>query len=191
MNETLKLGLILFIITVISASILAVSNNITTPKIAEADALKDDLAKKEILPQGDKFEPLEEGKMEEIKSEYPNIIEIYEGHNKNDLEGYTVKMKVNGYGGEIEFMTGVSTDGKITGIKILNNGETPGLGGNATKPYFSDSFKNKPVDKELNAVKKPESDNEVQALTGATITTTAVVDGVNIVSEIYNSKLAN
>ena len=40
-------------------------------------------------------------------------------------------------------------------------------------------------------MKDPSEDNEVQALTSATITTTAVVDGVNIVREIYNSKLAN
>ena len=191
MNETLKLGLILFIITAVSASVLAVSNDITAPKIAEADRLKNELAKKEILPEGDKFEVLDEEKMKEIKGENPNILEIYEGYDGENLIGYTIKMKVKGYGGEIELMTGVSTEGNITGINILKHGETPGLGANATKPYFSESFKNKPVDEELIAVKKPEGDNEVQALTSATITTTAVVDGVNMVREIYNSKLAN
>ncbi len=191
MNETLKLGLVLFLITVVSATVLAVSNDITAPKIEEADRLKDELAKKEILPQGDKFEPLDEEKAKEVRASYSNVLEIYEGYNGNDVVGYTVKTKVNGYHGDIEFMTGVSTEGKITGIKILNHGETPGLGENATKPYFSDSFKNKPVDKELTAVKKPQGDDEVQALTSATITTTAIVDGVNTVREIYNSMLAN
>ncbi len=191
MNETLKLGLILFIITAVAASVLAISNNITAPRIAEAAKIADDLAKQEILPEGDKFEPLDEGKLNEIKDENSDILEIYEGYNGDDLIGYTVKSKANGYGGAIELMTGISTEGKITGIKILSHGETPGLGANATKEYFSDSFKNKPVEGELVAVKEPSGETEVQALTSATITTTAIVDGVNIVREIYNSKLAN
>lgn len=191
MNETLKLGLILFIITAVAASVLAISNNITAPRIAEAAKIADDLAKQEILPEGDKFEPLDEGKLNEIKDENSDILEIYEGYNGDDLIGYTVKSKANGYGGAIELMTGISTEGKITGIKILSHGETPGLGANATKEYFSDSFKNKSVEGELVAVKEPSGETEVQALTSATITTTAIVDGVNIVREIYNSKLAN
>lgn len=191
MNETLKLGLILFIITAVSASVLAVSNDITAPRIAEADRLADQVAKQEILPKGDKFESIDEGKLKEIKNENSNILEIFEAQSGSDIIGYTVKAKVNGYGDEIEFMAGISTEGKITGIKILNHGETPGLGANATKSYFTESFKNKPVDNELAAVKDPVGDNEVQALTSATITTNAIVDGVNIIREIYNSKLAN
>ena len=88
-------------------------------------------------------------------------------------------------------MTGISTEGKITGLKVLNHGETPGLGANSTKPYFSNSFKNKSVASELTAAKKPQGDNEVQALTSATVTTNAIVDGVNIVRQIYNEDLSN
>lgn len=191
MNETLKLGLILFIITVVSASILAISNDITSVKIAEAAKIADQLAKNEILPEGQTFKELDEGKTKEIQNENSQILEVYEGYNGDNLIGYTIKTKVKGYGGEMELMTGISVEGKITGIKILNHGETPGLGANATKLYFTDSFADKPVDNEITAVKEPKEDNEVQALTSATITTNAVVDGVNIVREVYNSQLAN
>lgn len=192
MNETLKLGLILFIITAVSASVLAVSNNITAPRIVEADRMANDLAKQEVLEDAEEFSILDEVKLKEVAGSNSNVIEINEGYNKeNQLVGYTFKTKVKGYGGEIELMTGVSMEGKATGIKILNHGETPGLGANATKTYFTDSFRNKSVDTELVAVKNPKEDNEVQALTSATITTNAVVDGTNSVLEIYNSKLAN
>lgn len=192
LKETLKLGLILFIITAVSASVLAVSNNITAPRIAEADRIANDLAKQEVLEVAEDFNILDEGKLKEVAGSNSNIIEINEGYNKkNQLVGYTFKTKIKGYGGEIELITGISTEGKVTGINILNHGETPGLGANATETYFTDSFKNKSVDNELAAVKDPKEDNEVQALTSATITTTAVVDEVNIVREIYNSKLAN
>ncbi|MBU5455439.1 RnfABCDGE type electron transport complex subunit G [Caproiciproducens sp. MSJ-32] len=191
MNETLKLGLILFIITAVSASVLAVSNNITSPKIAEADRIADQKAKAEILPQGDEFRLLSEEKFNEIKEEYPNVTEIFEAYKGEKLVGYTIKNISKGYGGDIEIMTGISTDGMITGIKILNHSETPGLGANLTKPHFINSFKNKPIDKELVASKSPENDNEIQALTSATITTNAVLDGVNVAREIYNLKLAD
>ncbi|CCQ98380.1 Electron transport complex, RnfABCDGE type, G subunit [[Clostridium] ultunense Esp] len=191
MNETLKLGLILFIITAVAASVLAVSNSVTSERIAEADRLANERAKMEVLDIAEEFNTIDEGRLKDIIGSNTNIVEINEGYKDSDLVGYTFNMKVNGYGGEITFMTGVSKEGKITGLKILNHGETPGLGANSTKPYFSNSFKDKSVDNELTATKSPQGDSEVQALTSATITTNAIVDGVNIVRQVYNEKLSN
>ena len=192
MNETLKLGLILFIITAVAASILAVSNEVTSERIAEADRIANDLAKQQVLEDAKEFKVVDEERLKEIAGSNSHIVEINEGYgNGSEIAGYTFKIKVNGYGGEIEFITGISVDGKITGINVLNHAETPGLGANAKKSYFSNSFKNKPVGSELTAVKDPKGDNEVQALTSATITTNAIVDGVNTIREIYNEKLSN
>lgn len=191
MNETLKLGLILFIITAVAASVLAVSNSVTSERIAEADRLAKERAKMEVLEMAEEFNPIDEGRLKDIIGSNTNIVEINEGYKGSDLIGYTFNIKVNGYGGEITFMTGVSKEGKITGLKVLNHGETPGLGANSTKPYFSNSFKDKSVANELTAVKSPQGDNEVQALTSATITTNAIVDGVNTVRQVYNEKLSN
>ncbi|MCF6465386.1 RnfABCDGE type electron transport complex subunit G [Clostridium sp. Cult2] len=191
MNETLKLGLILFIITAVAASILGLSNSVTSERIAEADKIAKELAKKEVLEVAENFSLLDEGRLKEIIDSNTNIVEINEGYNGSDLVGYTFNIKVNGYGGEITFMTGISTEGKITGLKVLNHGESPGLGANSTKPYFSNSFKNKSVASEITAAKKPQGDSEVQALTSATVTTNAIVDGVNLVRQVYNEKLSN
>lgn len=191
MNETLKLALVLFLITAISAAILSVSNDITAPRIAEADALKDTKAKAEVLPEGKKFEPLEESKLNEIKNSDESVLEIFEAYDGENLVGYTIKTVVNGYGKGIEFMTGISTNGKITGIKILNHSETPGLGANATKPYFTESFRNRSVAEEITASKNPSGESEVQALTSATRTTDAILKGVNTAREIYNERLAD
>src|SRR5690625_1003547 len=114
MKETIKLGLTLFLITAISASILAFSNKVTSVRIAEADKIADQAAKTEVLNDGEKFEELEEGKAKEIVDENSKITEIFEGYKGDELVGYTIKIKTNGYGGEIEFMTGISTEGKIT-----------------------------------------------------------------------------
>ncbi|MBZ2175332.1 RnfABCDGE type electron transport complex subunit G [Schnuerera sp. xch1] len=192
MNETVKLGLILFLITAVAAAVLGVSNSVTSEKIAEVDRIANEVAKQEILEDAESFTKLDENQLKEIVGSNNDVLEINEGYDENSsLVGYTFKVISKGYGGDIEFMTGISTEGHITGIKVLNHGETPGLGANSTESYFTDSFKGKTVDSNITAVKDPQADNEVQALTSATITTNAIVDGVNMVREIFNSKLAN
>ncbi|NLJ78758.1 MAG: RnfABCDGE type electron transport complex subunit G [Tissierellia bacterium] len=190
MNETIKLGLILFLITALSGGILAFSNEVTSVRIEEAERLADQIAKQETLPNGKIFEEIDEGLAETIIVDNPDIIEIFEGYDDDELVGYTFKMNANGYGGDIEFTVGISTEGKIMGIKILNHKETPGLGANATKPEFTESFRNKPVDQEVVSAREPAGDDEVQAITSATTTTEAIVSGVNVARQIYNETLS-
>src|SRR5690554_1214573 len=123
MNETLRLGLILFLITAVAALILGLSNMATSDKIAEADRLAKEKAKMKVLEGAEEFSSLDESRLKEIVGSNTNIVEVNEGYKGSDLVGYTFNIKVNGYGGEIEFMTGISTDGKITGLKVLNHGE--------------------------------------------------------------------
>lgn len=191
MKETLKLGFILLSITLVCGAILGFSNKITSVKIEEANRLANEEARIEILEDANQFELLEDEDLREIQSSASEIVEIFKGFKGDKLVGYTIKTSVRGYDGEIEFMTGLSMDGEITGIKILNHSETPGLGANISEDYFTDSFKGKPVDQELTPVREPNQDNEVQALTSATITTDAIVNGVNIVREAYNLNLSN
>jgi electron transport complex protein RnfG len=191
MNETLKLGLILLLITVISAGVLAVSNSITAERIAEADKIANEQAQKEILAEANEFRALDENRLNEIQNANSNILEISEAYSNGNLIGYTIKSVSSGYGGDVVMITGFSLEGKITGMKVLNHSETPGLGANSTKSYFSDSFKNKSVTNELYAGKNPSGESEVQALTSATITTNAVLAGVNAAREVFVSKLVN
>jgi electron transport complex protein RnfG len=189
MNETLKLGLILFLITAISAVVLGVSNDITSVKIAKAEKMANDQARKEVLEDAEDFEPLDESEFNRIVSDNPDIIEIYEGYSDNNLVGYTFKTEISGFGGDLEVMTGISIEGVITGMKVLNHSETPGLGANCKNPEFQNQFKDKPVDNELIVVKEETSnDDEIQALTSATITSNAVTAGVNMAREVFNNQ---
>ncbi|MSS43571.1 RnfABCDGE type electron transport complex subunit G [Anaerosalibacter bizertensis] len=192
MNETLKLGLILLLITAISAFVLAVSNNATSAKIEEADRIANDEARKEVLPDVEKFEPLDEVKFKEINNSNEEVTEIYEGKDgSGEVKGYTLKTIIGGFGGDIEVITGISVEGQITGMKVLSHSETPGLGANADQPEFQERFKGITTDNELVIVKEsPANENEVQAITSATITSNAVADGVNLAREIYNSQLS-
>jgi electron transport complex protein RnfG len=98
-------------------------------------------------------------------------------HKGGALTGYVVFASPKGYSGSVDIMVGFDTAGTLMGVQILSHAETPGLGANATKPSFLDQFKSK--NGELTVTKAPPGENEIQAITSATITSTAMVRGVN------------
>ncbi len=183
-NETLKLGLKLFIITAVAGLILGGAFVITKKPIADQVEKTNTEAMKEILPKADKFEKMG-GKSNSV------VTEVNEGKKGSNVAGYAIKVLTKGYGGQIEMMVGVSEDGKVQGIKILSHSETPGLGANAPQPKFSGQFKGKSTEKDLEVVKTaPGKDNEIEAMTGATITSRAVTKGVNDAVKFYKDELS-
>ncbi|SHG99323.1 RnfABCDGE type electron transport complex subunit G [Tepidibacter thalassicus] len=185
MKEIVKLGMILLIITTVSATVLGVTNNVTLPAIQKQNEIANIKARKEVLPEADDFRAVKD---ENIKSEI--IKEIYEGLNGNDVVGYTIKTAPKGYGGEIEVMVGIGTDGTIHGVSIGNHAETPGLGAKAADKEFKGQYKGMSVDKNIEVIKNPgPKENEIVAISGATITSKAVTDGVNEAIRVYNEVL--
>ncbi|KOR26533.1 RnfABCDGE type electron transport complex subunit G [Clostridium sp. L74] len=183
-NETLKLGLKLLIIAAVAGLILGGAYTITKEPIAKQVEKTNSEAMKEILPKADKFEKVD-GKSNDA------VLEVNEGKSGSNTAGYAMKVLTKGYGGEIEMMVGVSKEGKVEGIKILSHSETPGLGANAEQPKFSGQFKGKPTEKDLEVVKTaPGKDNEIEAMTGATITSKAVTKGVNDAVKFYKDELS-
>lgn len=87
-------------------------------------------------------------------------------------KGEAILVSPRGYGGPIAMMVGVDAKGKVSGVKILNHRETPGLGANVVKPGFLAQFKGKSSKDPL------EPKKDINALTGATITSRAVCEGV-------------
>ena len=84
-----------------------------------------------------------------------------------------------GYGGDISFMMGIRMDGTLNGISILSISETAGLGMNAKTDAFRNQFKDKNVEQFTLTKTGSTADSEIDALSGATITSTAMVNGVN------------
>lgn len=191
MREIFKLSAILFLITAIAAVLLGFTNMVTKDKIAEQIEEANKAARIEVMADADDFELLDESRIIEIAKslnfEDPEIIsEVYAAKQGNDIIGYTIKSLPSGFGGELTILTGISLEGKITGMKVISHSETPGLGAKSTEPEFQDQYKEKPVDNPLVVVKtSPSQDNEIQAITGSTITSSAVTDGVNLSLEIF------
>ncbi len=178
MKENIKLGSILLLIAAIAGLLLGFAYEITKVPIENKQKEEQALAMKQILPVADEFK-----KSDKDISSDANLQALFEGTKSGKLSGYLFTVKTSGYGGTITMMVGISTDGKVEGIKILSHSETPGLGSNAEKPKFSDQYKGKLAEKELSV------GSDIQAMTGSTITSKAVTNGVNTAIKFYNSQL--
>ena len=190
MKETLKLGVILLLITAVSAGVLATANNITGPVIAEMERQESFGALVEIFSDADDFQPLEDSKFEEIKETSSMIREVFEAKKNDEVIGYALKTAAGGYGGDIVGITGINTDGTVAGIKIVSNSETPNIGTRILEEGFINSFKDKSAAGDLKAVGSPTADDEVLLLSGATVSTYAVLAGVNEANLVYNQFLS-
>ena len=152
-KDILKPALILFVICLVVTALLAGTNLLTKDKIAEQSALEAEQSRKVVLSDADSFEEADG---------------YYIGKANNETVGYVFQTEAKGYGGAVKVMTGISTDGQITGVVILEHSETP--------------------EKGITLVKnKAPSDGEIEAMTGASITSRAVTNAVNEAITKYNT----
>lgn len=178
-KEVMKPAAILFAICVIVSAALAGTNLLTADKIAEAQAKKAEESRLVALPEA--------GTFEEADGCY-----IGKDGSGNSV-GYVFETEGKGYGGTVKVMTGISTEGNITGVIVLEHGETPGLGANAEKEGFREQYK-QPVANStgIKVVKyQVPKEGEIEAMTGATITSTAVTNAVNAAIEQYQNNYAS
>ena len=159
---------VLLAICIIIPLALSVTNKVTAKKIAE---LENENSKKNMqsLVSADDFEKCSDGG-----------IEYYTAIKGGDTAAYIFTESAKGYGGDVSVMTAVKPDGTVAGVAILDvSGETPGLGQNAAKESFYSQYAGlkKGVSLLKNGAKA--ENNEVDAVTGATITSTAVTRAVN------------
>lgn len=177
-----KYGLILLSITVVCTLLLALTNRVTEPVIAEQEEQKNIEAQQNVLPEANEFKEVKD--LEEIKKKVGadgDIIQsVDEAYQNDTLVGYAVKTTPNGYGGEIQMLTGIDTEGKISGISILEQSETAGLGARSAEDDFQAQYRGLSATEPVEVEKNGQAEgNEIEAISGATITSTAVTRGVN------------
>ncbi len=117
-------------------------------------------------------------------------VEVAEDSSGKTL-GYVINVTDhNGYGGDVSFSLGIKNDGTLNGISFTTLNETAGLGQKAKEPKFSSQFTDKKVSGTLEVVKTtPSSDNQIEAISGATITSRAVTGGANAALAYFNAVL--
>lgn len=184
-KKIVSLGLILFTVTAITGLILGFVHEITAGPIQKTQERLKTEALAAALPEADSFSPLEvAGKSDAI------VKDVQEAKKAGNPAGYCITVTPKGYAGPVELVVGITSEGGVRAIRILNQSETPGLGAKAPLPFFSGQFDNKKVEK-LTVVKAPPSTlDQIQAISGATITSDAVVTGVNAALDYWKKNLA-
>lgn len=189
-NNIVKDTLAITLITLISGLALGLVQDITAGPIAEQQQKSKEEAYKAVFADAGSFEQVEltedvsadlESYLDENGYGAQNIDEVMTALDGSGSQiGYAFTVTTSeGYGGDIQFAMGVKDDGTLNGISILSIGETAGLGMKATTDDFKNQFKDKNVEKFEYTKNGATADNEIDALSGATITTNAMTNGVN------------
>ena len=171
MKQIGKMVLVLTLLGLISGLALSLVSNYADPLIEEnkQEAIREAIYY--VLQSTEDYETDEvDGKL------------VYRAvDSSEELTGYAFTASGGGYQGTIRLMLGVGPDlQEVKGIQILESSETPGLGGKIRGESFKSQFRNLSAEEEIGLVKSAEPDEgEVQAITGATISSKAVVNIIN------------
>jgi len=172
MNRQLKMVLILTLFACVSGGVLSLIYRFASPLI-EANMLEEQRSSIFIVVPG----------AESYEEKSVDGITYFECKNSSGgVAGIALPEQGNGYQGVIKLMVGLTPDlEKITGIEVLEQVETPGLGGRIGEESFQSQFKNVSVEPEVEYVKnqEPEKENQIRAVTGATISSRSVVAIIN------------
>jgi len=188
--QMVKLGLILAAYCIVGCVGLAFVYNSTSKTIAQRQEADLQAGLREVFPKATGFTPTDT-----VKSTNPKIVfdGAYTADGPSGSLGVAVKVQGPSYGGQTTLLVGVSTDGTITGVKVLENKDTPGLGANAANStYYVDkankiTFPGQFAGKKLTdgfVVKQ-----DVIAITSATITSRAITSLVQVVGKAASDAL--
>lgn len=159
MKEIIRYGLTLSLICALSGAALAAANLVTRSRIIAQAQAEEDAGLKEIFPQAARFEAIKK----------QGQLSYYKAYNADgSLAGVVFKAEQKGYSSQIQTLAGMNADGVISAIKVISQNETPGLGAQVSTDSFQAQFKSKNI-ADL---------DQVQAISGATISSRAVIESV-------------
>lgn len=189
-NKIIKDALALTLITLVAGVALGGVYEITKDPIAKQEAQAKAEAYEQVFTDAAAFEAVEmddtltktiRDQLDQEGYKAQSIEEVMRAEDQSgETLGYAFAVVTSeGYGGDIRFFMGVQNDGTLNGISILSIGETAGLGMNADTPAFKDQFVGKQVEKLQYTKNGATQDDEINAISGATVTTNAMTNGVN------------
>ena len=173
MKNTIRMISVLTIVGLISGAALSFMYKYAHPLILDNQENRTEKAIFKIFPDAKSYdkETMEKGEI------------LFKMKNKNgSFLGYAFLAEGNGYQGTVKLMAGIAPDLEtLVGIEVLESQETPGLGQEITTDEFKKQFKGLKALPEIAYVKnaKPENPNEIEAITGATVSSGAVVSILN------------
>jgi electron transport complex protein RnfG len=177
--------LVLAIVSAVAAGLLALVDSFTAPKIEAFKAQSEAGAYQQVLPEADSFTDDSE-LMKEIdaRPDLADIKTVKIATKEEKQVGWVCKVASPGYSSNIEMLIGINSKGELGKVIVLEQKESPGLGTNVTDPDFIEqaAIAQATVNRELKVIK---DGGDVQAITGATISSRAVLRGINQVFQFY------
>lgn len=198
MKQMMKDAMILFLITLISGAALGLVYEVTKEPIAQQEQKAKNEAYQNVFEAAEDFTELTEEayssdaltafvKENGFDASIDGVAQALSGDGS--VLGYVITVTDHeGYGGDIQFTMGVADDGTLNGISLLSISETAGLGMRAGEVLVP-QFACKQVEKFSYTKTGAASDDQIDAISGATITTNAVVNGVNAGLLCFQEKL--
>lgn len=174
MNTIVKMLMTLTIVGIISGGLLSQISNWAEPKIEMNRKLETERAIFLVQPDAKFYNKIEAAKFE--------LYQVFKDEEKSESLGYALPFEGNGFQGKIRLMVGVKNDLKeLVGLEVLEQVETPGLGTKVTEKPFTNQFNGLSAEPEINWTKGEASkkNSEIQTITGATISSKAVVAIIN------------
>ncbi len=191
-NTIVKDALILFLITAFAGVLLAFVNEITKEPIARQKAEAVNRACMAVFPEASEFEETAVNtSIAEWSEKYPkdSIETLYLAKSNGETLGYVLNVSnKEGYGGTIRFSMGISKEGVLKGVSILETHETPGLGMNAEEVLIP-QFKDRTAESFRTVKGGAAAEDEIDAISSATITSKAFTGGVNSGLEFFRMYL--
>ncbi len=168
----LRLTATLFAITLVVSALLGLVNAVTKEPIAEANAKKTREAMAAVLT-------FDDYSAVDFTDETGLVTDVWQATEAGQPCGYVMQVKPSGFGGTITLIVGVDPDGKCTGVSVVSHSETSGLGANAAaKTSVGEAFRGQFVGAS-GALAVTKDGGTIDALTGATVTSRAVTNGVS------------
>lgn len=188
MKNIIKNTAILTVITLVAGVLLGYVYDITKEPIAQAKEAAKNEAYQTVMAEADAFEAME---VETVDlGTGCDVNEVVAANAGSELKGYVITTTSHdGYGGDVQVSVGIAADGTVKGIEMLAISETAGLGMNATTPEFKSQYAEKLVDAFTVTKTGAAADNEIDAISGATITSNAVTNAVNTAISYFNNVL--
>lgn len=157
---------VLTLVCLLITFFLALTHQITAPLIAQAEETAAQKARAEVLPAADTFTPVTGAELPE------GVSSAYSADNN---AGYVFQVMAKGYKGNVDFMVGLDAAGRYTGITMLTNNETPGLGSRVGEPEY------------LGLYVGQNAPDGVDSITGATLTSRALKNALRLSTQAYNA----
>lgn len=171
MKKILFLGGYLGLVAAFFAVLLAVTNEVTTPRIAQIQADNFQRALLEGFPQATSYNIIDD------VSGVPSTMQIIEVFHDDELIGFVYSQTVKGFVDNISYLVGINTEGYFTSFGVLSSRETPGFGTRIETP----EWKNRVID--------VHGSSEIDVIVSATLTTAPIIDAMSHAYEDFTRRI--